>query len=78
MKKTLLTVLLSAPFLLLAQSGIKELKMPENGNNVATLKSHKAIDLSGPVGQGTVLAMLSAHLTHYEYFPSIYPLHLAE
>jgi hypothetical protein len=22
--------------------------------------------------------MLSAHLTHYEYFPSIYPLHLAE
>lgn len=56
MKKTVLTVLLSAPFLLLAQSGIKELKMPNFENNVATLESYKAIDVAVPVGQGTVLA----------------------
>ena len=55
MKKTLLTVFLSAPFLLMAQSGSKELKMPNYENNVATLESYKAIDIAVPVGQGTVL-----------------------
>jgi hypothetical protein len=49
MKKTLLTVLLSVPFLLMAQSASKDLKVP-NEYAVQASEAVKAIDIQVPLG----------------------------